>query len=62
MGVYGDKARKMKATIEAIEQLIGDDDAKLATDKHLVADLALIEVSLTLVNPLHLSSLPQGQC
>lgn len=45
MGVYGDKAIKMKATIEAIKTLISDTSTELAGDKALVADMHLVDVS-----------------
>ncbi|THV47438.1 hypothetical protein BGAL_0310g00010 [Botrytis galanthina] len=46
MGVYGARAAKMKATIDAIKELIEDDNDKIAADKNLIADLGLIKDDL----------------
>ena len=42
--VYGDKAAKMKATVEAIKTLIADTNTELAADKALAADMHLVDV------------------
>lgn len=39
MGAYGDRAVKLKKTMQAIESLTTDEQARVITDKQLVVDL-----------------------
>lgn len=46
IGVYTDRAIKMKAKIDALRDLLTDDQDQLKADRQLVADLTLIQVIL----------------
>ncbi|TGO80955.1 hypothetical protein BPOR_1482g00020 [Botrytis porri] len=46
IGVYTDRAIKMKAKIDALRDLLTDDQDQLKADRQLVADLTLIQTDL----------------
>ncbi|ATZ46168.1 hypothetical protein BCIN_01g08160 [Botrytis cinerea B05.10] len=46
IGVYTDRAIKMKAKIDALRDLLTDDQDQLRADRQLVADLTLIQTDL----------------
>lgn len=46
MGIYSDKAIKMKAAMDGLHSIINDNQGELDADKALVAHVHLVDVSV----------------